>query len=119
MISLDDISYSGPARPVAGYGPGFFRVEGRVHRGPLLLTPDGPRPWAGLEDSAALLALAGQVDVLLIGMGPAMAYPDPTPASLLQGRGLVAEPMDSPAAARTWNMLLAEGRRVACALVPV
>jgi uncharacterized protein len=119
MISLDDIAYSGPARPVEGYGPGFFRIEGRVHRGPLLLTPDGPRPWAGLDDGAALVALAGLVDVLLIGMGRAMAYPDPGLVELLQGQGLVPDAMDSPAAARTWNMLLAEGRRVACALVPV
>lgn len=119
MITLDDIFYSGPASPVDGYGSGFFRIEGKVRRGPLLLTPDGPRVWAGLDDAEPLLALAGQVDVLLIGMGRTMAYPDPALVRLLQGRALVAEPMDSPAAARTWNMLLAEGRRTACALVPV
>lgn len=119
MIALSDIFYSGPARPVDGYGPGFFRVDGQVRRGPLLLTPEGPRPWAGLDDLAPLTVLAGQVDVLLVGMGPAMAYPDPALVRALAAVGLTPEPMDSPAAARTWNMLLAEGRRTACALVPV
>lgn len=119
MIELADIDYSGPARPVDGYGPGFFRVEGQVRRGPLLLTPEGPRPWSGWSDRAPLLALAGQADVLLLGMGRTVAYPDADLVRALEAAGMGAEPMDSPAAARTWNMLLAEGRRVAAALIPV
>ncbi|MFO1174064.1 MAG: Mth938-like domain-containing protein [Paracoccaceae bacterium] len=119
MIALADIDYTGPARPVDGYGPGFFRIEGKVRRGPLLLTPEGPRPWSGWDDRAPLLALAGQVDVLLLGMGRAMTYPDTALVAALEAAGIGVEPMDSPAAARTWNMLLAEGRRVGAALIPV
>lgn len=119
MIALADIFYSGPARPVDGYGPGFFRVEGQVRRGPLLLTPEGPRPWDGFADTGPLLALKGQVDVMLLGMGKVMAYPDAGLRAALEAAGIGAEPMDTPAAARTWNMLLAEGRRVAAALIPV
>ncbi|MCY1125891.1 Mth938-like domain-containing protein [Frigidibacter sp. RF13] len=116
-MALDEIGFSGPALPVEGYGPGFFRVGGRVMRGPVLLTPEGSAIWAG--DAAALVALAGQVDVLLYGTGAAMAYTDPALQAAVEGVGLALEPMTSPAAARTYNMLLAEGRRVAAALLPV
>ncbi len=119
MISLTDIPYSGPARPIEAYGPGFFRLGGQVLRGPLLVTPEGALPWGGVADHAALLSLAGQVDVLLLGMGRVMAYPDRDLAVALEAAGIGADPMDSPAAARTYNMLLAEGRRVAAALLPV
>jgi uncharacterized protein len=117
MITLDEIGFSGPAKPVDGYGPGFFRVGGRVLRGPILLTPEGAGGWAG--DAAALVALSGQVDVLLYGTGAEMAYPDPALRKTVEAAGLALEPMTSPAAARTYNMLLAEGRRVAAALLPV
>lgn len=119
MITLEEIPYSGPALPVDGYGPGYFRVGGLVRRGPVLLTPDGPAPWAGPEDAPPLVALAGRIDVLLLGMGKVMAYPDAGLVQRLQEAGLGVEPMESATAARTWNMLLAEGRRVAAALIPV
>ena len=76
MISLTEIAWSGPGRPVEGYGPGFFRVGGSVLHGPILVTPEGAARWGGLEDRAALLALAGQVDVILLGMGAEIAWPE-------------------------------------------
>ncbi|MFD1881456.1 Mth938-like domain-containing protein [Paracoccus pacificus] len=105
--------------PIDGYGPGFFRVRGQVHRGPLLMTPWSVEGWAGFEDTAPLLALAGRVDVLFLGMGSEIA---PMPAPLrqaLQTAGLMADAMATPTAARTYNVLLSEGRRVAAALLPV
>lgn len=119
MIELVDISYQGPGRPIDGYGPGFFRVDGTVVRGPVIVAPDGVRSWGGLADHARLLALAGQVDVLLLGMGRTILPPDPDLVAALDAQGIGAEPMDSTAAARTYNMLLAEGRRIAAALIPV
>jgi uncharacterized protein len=65
-----DISYSVRAVPVDGYGPGFFRIDGQVLEGAVIVAPDGARVWAGWTDKAALLALAGRVDVLFLGMGP-------------------------------------------------
>jgi uncharacterized protein len=119
MISLTEIAWSGPGRPVEGYGPGFFRVGGSVLHGPILVTPEGAARWGGLEDRAALLALAGQVDVILLGMGAEIAWPDRALRAALEEQGLALEPMSSPAAARTFNVLLAEGRRIAAALLPV
>lgn len=117
-MQLNEISF-GEARPVDGYGPGFFRVGGEVFTGPVLCLPDGVRPWGGLEDAAALAALAGALDVLLIGTGAEMA---PLPRGLrrmLEAAEVPLEPMASASAARTYNVLLAEGRRVGAALLPV
>ena len=117
-MRLNEISF-GEARPVDGYGPGFFRVGGELFEGPVLCAPAGVRGWAGLDDTGPLLALAESVDVLLIGTGAEMG---PLPRELremLEAAGLAPEPMGSPSAARTYNVLLAEGRRVAVAMLPV
>ena len=64
-------------------------------------------------------AAAGAVDVLFVGTGRQIAHlPEPFRAAL-DSAGVGAEVMDSPAAARTYNVLLAEARRVAAALLPV
>jgi uncharacterized protein len=118
MTRLTEIGF-GAARPIDGYGPGFFRVGGAVIRGPVLVTAAGASAWGGYDDTAPLLALAGGVDVLFLGTGGAVA---PLPAALrtaLEAAGLGVEAMDSPAAARTYNVLLSEARRVAAALMPV
>lgn len=119
MISLTDIGFSGPGLPVDGYGPGFFRVGGQVLDGPVIVAPDGVRGWGGLADWAALVALAGQIDILFLGMGQKIAHPDPELRTTLDGLGIGLEPMDSPAAARSYNICLSEARRVAAALIPV
>lgn len=65
------------------------------------------------------MALAGQIDVLFIGTGADIAH---LPAALrqnLEEAGLGVEAMATPAAARTYNVLLSEGRRIAAALSPV
>lgn len=119
MIALNEIAYSGPGRPIDGYGPGFFRVGGAVLKGAVLVAPDGARGWGGMADLEPLKALAGRVDVVLLGSGAALAYPDPALKEALEALGIGVEPMTSPAAARTYNVLLAEGRRIAAALLPV
>lgn len=117
-MRMTEIDY-GRARPIDGYGPGFFRVGGEVHQGALLVTADSVESWGGFEDAATLIALARQVDVLFLGTGPEIA---PVPAALrarLEEAGIGVEPMASPSACRTFNVLLSEGRRVAAALIPV
>ncbi|WP_425050060.1 Mth938-like domain-containing protein [Psychromarinibacter sp. S121] len=117
-MRLNEIrSFDGP--PIDGYGPGFFRVGGEVWQGAVLVTPHGARSWSGLEDTASLLEVAGDIDVLFIGTG---AEPEHLPAAFrttLEEAGVGVEPMASPPAARTYNVLLSEGRRVGVALLPV
>ena len=109
----------GGAAAVEGYGPGFFRVGGQVIQGAVLVTGAGAVAWGGLDDRAALMALAGQVDVLFLGLGEAIAHAPADLVAALRDKGVAVESMASPTAARTYNVTIAEGRRVACALLPL
>jgi len=107
-------------RPVEGYGPGFFRVGGVLHHGPLLILPgSGVTPWSGPPDLAPILAGAAEIDVLFFGTGAEIAPLDPALRALLEGAGLGVETMATPPACRTYNVLLSEGRRIGAALLPV
>lgn len=107
------------AQPIEGYGAGFFRIAGEPMAAPLLVTATGARGWGGVEDTETLMALVGTVDVIFIGTGDEIAH---VPAGLrkaLEDAGIGVEAMNSPAACRTYNVLVNEGRRVAAALLPV
>lgn len=117
-MRLQETSFGG-VLPIEGYGPGFFRVGGVVHKGAVLVRASEVAAWGGYDDLAPLLALAGEVDVLFVGTGAEIA---PLPARLrgaLEAAGLGVEMMASPTACRSYNVLLSEGRRVAAALLPV
>jgi len=108
--------------PVDGYGPGGFRVAGAVHRGPLGLVPAGVLSWQGLPDLAPFRERAAEFDVLLVGTGERMVAPPEGFArerAAVEAAGAGVEFMSTPSACRTYNVLLAEGRRVAAALMPV
>lgn len=117
-MRLTEISY-GQAQPVDGYGPGFFRLGGHVLRGACLITPWDAGVWGGLEDTATPLSLVGKIDVLLLGMGADVAHPPKAFRAALEQVGIGVEVMSSPAACRTYNVLLGEGRLIAAALLPV
>jgi len=117
-MRLTEISY-GTAKPIDGYGPGFFRVDGHVLRGASLITPWDAGLWGGFDDLVAPLSLAGQIDVLFVGMGAEIAHVPPGFRVALEEAGIGVEVMNSPAACRTYNVLLSEGRRIAAALLPV
>ncbi len=118
-MNLIEVTFDDGALPVEGYGPGFFRVGGKLFDGPVLITPFAARSWGGLADRAALMALAGQADVLFLGMGAEIAHAPADLRKALEAAGLGVEVMASPPAARTYNVLLSEGRRIAAALLPV
>jgi uncharacterized protein len=117
-MQLTEITYS-DARPVDGYGPGFFRIAGQVVEGAMLITATSTRSWGGLADLAPLLALKGDIDVVILGTGAEIALPPRALREAIEAAGMGIEPMASPAACRTFNVLLAEGRRVALAALPV
>ena len=117
-MQLTEIRYD-QAKPIDGYGPGFFRIDGKVLRGPCLVTPWGAGLWGGLTDTAAPLALSGRIDVLFVGMGAEIAHVPAAFRATIEAAGIGVEVMNSPAACRTYNVLLSEGRRIAAALLPV
>jgi uncharacterized protein len=105
---------------VEKYGPAGFRVSGVIYREPIIVFPDRTIVWPqGAVDGTGLAAVVadGTVELLLLGLGRRIV-PVPTALRLALRRGGVAvEPMDTGAACRTYNVLLAEDRRVAAALL--
>ncbi len=110
--------------PVDSYGNGGFRFAGMSHRGSILSVPSGIYGWdpeggIGRDSLARVFEEADQIEVLLIGTGREMAPVDPELAAALREAGIVADSMSTGAALRTYNVLLAEDRAVAAALVAV
>jgi uncharacterized protein len=113
---------------IESYGDLRFRVTGVLHQGSILVFPDRTEIWnlAAFEavSTGSLVAvrdagLAGTVDLLLVGCGPRMALIPKDLRAALRAAGVVVEAMDTGAACRTYNVLAAEGRRVAAALIAV
>ena len=112
---------------IESYGGGRFRVSGRAYEGSILVLPHRTLSWP-VADFTALtpesldpLFETGEsaVEVLLIGCGPKMALVPEALRAALRARGIAADAMDTGAACRTYNVLLAEDRRVAAALIAV
>jgi len=121
----NDGFYPGRA-PIDAYGNGGFRFAGMSHRGSLLYLPSGIRRWdtrifTGLDPYAleCILLEADAIDTLLIGTGRNIVPLEQQTRDLLRSRGIGADTMTTGAAARTYNVLLAENRRVAAALIAV
>jgi len=113
---------------VESYGDGRFRVSGTLFTGSILVFPDRTVAWP-VADFAALslddveplreAGMGGLVDVVLLGCGRRMGLVTDALRAPLRAAGIVLEPMDTGAACRTYNVLAAEGRRVAAALIAV
>lgn len=111
---------------VQRYGQGGFTVSGVRHEGSIVVMADRVLPLALTlpadlaEDSLApLLEFAGELDLVLLGTGTAFVLADGVARAAWRAAGLRVEPMATPAACRTYNVLVTEGRRVAAALLVI
>ncbi|MFP4244823.1 MAG: Mth938-like domain-containing protein [Ectothiorhodospira sp.] len=108
---------------ITAYGPGGVRVNETVHRESLVVMPDlllvtwGPDDPKGLTPEAFSPVLEMAPEIVLLGTGGRLVWPDREVRRLLQGAGIGLEVMDTAAACRTYNLIMAEGRRVAAALL--
>lgn len=110
-----------------GYGAGGFAFAGMTHRGSILLLPSGVHAWrveTPQEISSASLAplfdeASGAVELLLVGTGADLVPLPPLLRSKLAQAGIRSDVMPTGPAARTFNVLMAENRRVAAALIAV
>lgn len=111
---------------IEAYGNGGFRFGGMSHQGSILCLPTGiwawPVPSADALNRAAfqdVLALRSEVSLVFLGIGARLVPPPADVRAAFEEVGLWLETMDTGAAARTYNVLLAEGRTVAAALIAV
>jgi uncharacterized protein len=108
---------------VTAYGPGFIEINKVRHMSALVLTPERVEPWptASFEalaeaDFERLRAL--DPEVVLLGTGARQRFPHPRLSRSLAEARIGLEVMNTPAACRTYNILMAEGRKVVAALLP-
>jgi uncharacterized protein len=122
---LDLLEETPPGRlGIAGYRPGAFRIGASWHEGHLLLLPEtvvawplGPSGEVTLAGLAPLEHLEPPAEILLLGLGPKAPLLPFELRRSLAGWGLSVEAMPTPSACRTFNLLLAEDRRVVAALM--
>ena len=108
------------------YGPGHFLISERDWHEPVLVTPTGSTPWAvtraedlSPDNVAAARQGAAPAELLVVGCGPRAVFIPPAVRAAFKQVGLALEVVDSGSACRIYNVLLAEGRRVAAALIPL
>ena len=124
-IEIREAHFPGRA-PIEAYGNGGFRFADMSHRGSILCLPSGIYGWDVSEDAALTPALFEKVlaetlefEFLLVGTGMEIR---PLPADLkaaLRAANVSSDPMSTGAAVRTYNVMLAESRAVAAALIAV
>ena len=112
---------------IDSFGGGGFRVSGEWREGSLLILDDRPRDWPvkAIEDltpadfDVVIAAGLDKVEFVLLGTGATQKLPSRAVREALSAARLGLEFMSTEAAARTYNVLASEGRRMAAALIAV
>lgn len=112
--------------PIDAYGNGGFRFADMSHRGSILVLPSGIKAWpiaaiTELTDAVLepIFAEADEIELLLLGTGADIAALPGAFRERFREAGIGLDVMQTGAAARTYNILLAESRKVAAALIAV
>lgn len=124
-MDLTPVSASGRQK-IHKYGNGRFTVSGVIFTGGILVLPDHTKSWAALdvtalsEDAVAtLISHATGFDICLIGCGAGGVPFLPDLRKRLKDAGVKADLMETGAACRTYNVLVAEGRSIIAALIAI
>ena len=111
---------------IRSYGPGRFLIGQQEWQMPVLVMPTRTVPWPvtraeelSLDNLAALGEAATPTEFLVVGCGLRAIFLPPALRATFKDAGLALEVVDTGSACRIYNVLLAEGRRVAAALVPL
>ncbi len=106
---------------IQSYAAGQFKISGISYAYGVIVSPDKTVEWVNapqdmsalsLENFQELLGQANDVDVVLFGTGNKMHFVSPKLRQALSAKNLPVDIMDTGAACRTYNVLMAEGRRV-------
>ena len=106
----------------SGYGDGYVLVNGQRHAANMIVMPEQLLPWSARSFDALTEAdfepfAPLNLEILLLGTGPKQRFPHPRLTRALAAARIGVEAMDLQAACRTYNILMAEERRVAAALL--
>ncbi|MDA1356726.1 MAG: Mth938-like domain-containing protein [Proteobacteria bacterium] len=108
------------------YGDGGFRVGGERYEGSLIVAPEQVWPWAisditqlTAESVAVVLTADPSIELLLIGCGARVERLPQDVREALRSHAIIVDGMETGAACRTYNVLMAEERRVAVALIAI
>jgi uncharacterized protein len=111
---------------IRSYGPGHFLIGQRDWRSPVLVMPTVTVPWdvtraeeLSLDNLAPLKEAPTPTELLVLGCGLRAVFVPPNLRAALKGAGMALEVVDTGSACRIYNVLLAESRRVAAALIPL
>lgn len=125
---LMEMKQERPSAPcvINAYGKDGFRIGGQRYSGAVMVLPEQVCHWQvtsvaqlQLDDFDMLLGTDADIDLVLLGGGRRLIFPEPRLRKALEDHDIAIEAMDTGAAARTFNVLLAEERRVAAALFPL
>lgn len=112
--------------PIDAYGNGGFRFADMSHRGSILCLPAAVVAWPPIsaealrqEDFAAVIAERDDIQLLLLGTGVKQIFPSQDLRAYFRSAEITLEAMATGAACRTYNVLLAERRPIAAALIAV
>ncbi|MDI1350617.1 Mth938-like domain-containing protein [Aquabacterium sp.] len=108
---------------IHAYTRSSVSVNGEAHTRSILVPPTGPViewPVHALEDLSEAhfeAVVAARPEVLILGTGPTLRFAHPGLLRRLMAVRIGVETMDTAAACRTFNILVAEGRQVMAALL--
>lgn len=121
-LHIDQVASS---NRITGYGAGYVAVnEARITTSIVVTPTQVLRDWAPeefAEVSSACCRLLDdlEIEIALLGTGAMQQFPPDDLVARFASRGIGLEIMDTAAACRTYNILMAEGRTVAAMLLPI
>jgi uncharacterized protein len=123
---MDGKDSRGGVQVIEAYGDCRFRISSKVYESSVIVLLEETHAWpaasigdASEQDFVSLVNAAATVEILLLGCGTESENVPSFLAKLCRDAEIFVETMNTGAAARTYNLLASEGRRVAAALIAV
>lgn len=110
---------------IRGYGPGEIRINEDVYRESLIIsatrlsTDWPPETMAELQLEHIDTLLGMEPEILVLGTGASLRFPEAAIMHRVQAAGVGLEVMDTAAACRTFAVLASEDRNVVAALMMI
>ena len=125
-VKSESVAHFPDQSGIDSYGNGGFRFADMSHKGSLLFLPSGVWEWPvvmGVKLAPAhfekVFRDAAQMDFLILGTGEDITPPDRDLLDAFAANDIGLDAMNTGAAARTYNVVLGEGRRFGAALIAV